>query len=92
MNENASPLIAILTLYLRAVGALAQGLVPLVVLACTFVQKLQEQCPEAFDETGNLRPNWQEIVTAKGSVPIPHAAALKIDTSAATRHIPIFLN
>ena len=92
MNENTSPLIAILTLYLRAVGALAQGLVPLVALACTFVQKLQEQCPEAFDETGNLRPDWQEIINAKCGVTIPHAAAWKIDTGAATRHIEIYLN
>lgn len=72
MSGDAA-MLAVVTLYLRGVAALMQGAAPVIAAIATFVQRLQEQCPEAFDDAGRLRPDWQEIVAAK------FAAAPKID-------------
>jgi hypothetical protein len=82
-------LIAVLTLYLRGIGALAEGLGPLVAAAMTFVQNLRTHCPEAFDETGNLRPDWQTIVKAKFDASSAKSAPRKLHVELITRQIPV---
>ena len=38
---------------------------PLFIGAINYLQDLKLYCPEAFDERGVLRPDWQAIVRAK---------------------------
>lgn len=44
---------------------ISEGVAPLLNGALTYLQDLKVYCPEAFDEAGNLRPEWQEIVRGK---------------------------
>ncbi len=44
---------------------ITEGMAPLLNGAMTYLQDLKIYCPEAFDEAGGLRPEWQEIVRAK---------------------------
>ncbi|MBK8047891.1 MAG: hypothetical protein IPK16_12615 [Anaerolineales bacterium] len=92
MNPEPSPLIAVLTMYLRGIGALAEGIGPLVAAAMTFVQNLRTHCPEAFDESGNLRPDWQSIVKAKFDATPVKAAAHKLHVELITRRISVHPN
>lgn len=89
MKEEPWPIVAVLALLLRSVTALAQGLLPLVAGAAAFAGQMRERCPEAFDENGALRPDWQEIVQETlGAAP----AAPAIHTELASRKITIHLN
>jgi hypothetical protein len=97
MREEPLPIVAVLTLLLRSMTALADGLAPLIASAAAFVQQLRERCPEAFDENGQLRPGWQEIVEAKFGAVVPVAPARRVATPAihtglATRKITVHLN
>lgn len=38
---------------------------PLFIGAIHYLQDLKLYCPEAFDEHGSLRPDWQSIVRAR---------------------------
>jgi hypothetical protein len=44
---------------------ITDGMTPLLNGALTYLQDLKVYCPEAFDESGSLRPNWEQIVRAK---------------------------
>ena len=44
---------------------ITEGVAPLLSGALTYLQDLKVYCPEAFDEAGNLHPEWQQIVRAK---------------------------
>jgi hypothetical protein len=44
---------------------ITEGVTPLLNGAMTYLQDLRLYCPEAFDDAGSLRPDWQEIVRAK---------------------------
>ena len=44
---------------------ITEGVAPLLSGALTYLQDLKVYCPEAFDEGGNLRPDWQQIVRAR---------------------------
>jgi hypothetical protein len=44
---------------------ITQSIAPLVSEAVAYLQDLQVHCPEAFDDAGNLRTEWQEIVRTK---------------------------
>jgi hypothetical protein len=44
---------------------ITEGMAPLLSGVMTYLQDLKVYCPEAFDETGSLRPDWQQIVRAK---------------------------
>ena len=44
---------------------ITDGMAPLLNGAITYLQDLKVYCPEAFDESGSLRPDWQQIVRAK---------------------------
>jgi hypothetical protein len=79
VKDDVASVIAVVTLYLR-------GIAPLIAAAATFVQQLQAHCPDAFDEAGQLRPDWQEIAAAK------FATAPQLDPTIPTRTIPLHLN
>ena len=44
---------------------ITEGMAPLLNGALTYLQDLKVYCPEAFDESGSLRPDWQAIVRAR---------------------------
>jgi hypothetical protein len=44
---------------------ITEGVAPLFRGALTYLQDLKVYCPEAFDASGSLRPDWQEVVRAK---------------------------
>lgn len=44
---------------------LTEGIAPLFNGALAYLQDLKLYCPEAFDDAGALRPEWQQIVRAK---------------------------
>jgi hypothetical protein len=44
---------------------ITDGMTPLLNGALTYLQDLKVYCPEAFDESGSLHPNWEQIVRAK---------------------------
>ena len=44
---------------------ITEGMAPLLNGAVAYLQDLKLYCPEAFDDVGSLRPNWQEIVRAR---------------------------
>ena len=44
---------------------ISAGMAPLLNGAMTYLQDLKLYCPEAFDESGSLRPDWQAIVRAR---------------------------
>jgi hypothetical protein len=96
MPEQPLPIVAVLAALLRSVTALAQGLAPLVAGAAALAGQLRERCPEAFDEDGRLRPEWQEIVQATlgaaQAAPARRAPLPAIHTELATRRITVHLN
>ncbi len=44
---------------------ITDGMTPLLNGAMLYLQDLKVYCPEAFDESGSLRPDWQQIVRTK---------------------------
>jgi hypothetical protein len=44
---------------------ITKKIAPLVGQAVAYLQDLKVYCPEAFDEAGTLRPEWQTIVRAR---------------------------
>jgi hypothetical protein len=44
---------------------ITEGIAPIFNSAVTYLQDLKLYCPEAFDEDGLLRADWQEIVRAR---------------------------
>ncbi len=44
---------------------ITEGMTPLLNGALLYLQDLKVYCPEAFDESGSLRPDWQQIVRTK---------------------------
>lgn len=46
-------------------GRITENMTPLLNGAMTYLKDLKVYCPEAFDEAGSLRPDWQEIVRTK---------------------------
>lgn len=96
MQESPLPIVAVLTALLRSVTALTNGLVPLIAGAAAVVQQLHERCPEAFDEHGRLRGDWQEIVQEKLYVqsvePVRCVPPPAIHAELATRRITVYLN
>ena len=67
--EHAGPMLrglgAAAALLARRVG---DGLLPILAAAAASLAALKESCPAAFDETGKLRPDWQEIVQRETGV------------------------
>lgn len=44
---------------------ITESMTPLLSGAMLYLQDLTLYCPEAFDESGSLRPDWQQIVRTK---------------------------
>ena len=44
---------------------ITESMAPLLSGALTYLQDLKLYCPEAFDASGSLRPDWQAIVRAR---------------------------
>ncbi len=44
---------------------ITKKIAPLVGQAVAYLQDLKVYCPEAFDDAGTLRPDWQAVVKAK---------------------------
>lgn len=44
---------------------ITHNMAPLLNGAMTYLQDLKVYCPEAFDESGSLLPDWEQIVRAK---------------------------
>jgi hypothetical protein len=72
-------------------SAMASIIGPIVAAAAVFLQDLQVNVPEAFDENGNLRPDWEAIVEAKLNS-MPKVKPLDLHTELATRKITINVN
>lgn len=90
INEEPLAIVAVPELLLAGVTALAEGLAA---CAASAVQKLQECCPEAFDEDGALRSDWKDIVWKKlDAAPAHRVPSPALHTELATRRITIHLN
>lgn len=49
----------------RLAVRISESMAPLMDGALTYLQDLKVYCPEAFDEAGSLRPDWEQIVRAR---------------------------
>lgn len=79
------------------------SLLPVLKAAAEGVAALKETCPEAFDEGGKLRPNWQTIVRERTGmalqppqpaqrIAVRRVRAPKIHVHLATRAVTVHLN